>query len=128
MNEYLRKRSKEKAARHRRAHQRLRQRVSGTTERPRLVVHKSLRYVYAQVINDETGSTLAQASSQEPALRGDLAGGTASRAAAKAVGGLIASRAREQGVTRVVFDRGGYVYHGRVKELAEAARAQGLEF
>lgn len=111
-----------------RAHQRLRRRIRGTTERPRLAVYKSLRYVYAQVIDDATGRTLAQASSQEPSLREKLAKSGCNRTAAKAVGELVAERAKEQGVQQVVFDRGGYIYHGKVRELAEAARAKGLEF
>jgi large subunit ribosomal protein L18 len=128
MSEYLSKKSKLKAARHERAHRRLRQRVAGTAERPRLAVHKSLRYVYAQVIDDQAGVTLAQASSQEEAVKGKLAKGAASREAAKLVGELVAERAQQAGIAKVVFDRGGYVYHGRVKELAEAARAKGLQF
>ena len=111
-----------------RSHQRLRRKVRGTTERPRLAVYKSLRYVYAQVIDDATGRTLAQASSQEPSLREKLAKSGSNRAAAKAVGELVAERAKEQGVQKVVFDRGGYIYHGKVRELAEAARSKGLEF
>lgn len=126
MSDYLRKRSQDKAARHERAHKRLRQRVKGTAERPRLAVHKTLKYVYAQVIDDEAGHTLTQASSQE--LRDKVEGGLAARKAARAVGELVAERALEAGIKQVVFDRGGYVYHGRVKEIAEGARAKGLEF
>lgn len=128
MSEYLQKRSREKAARRRRAHQRLRQRVHGTPERPRLAVHKSLRFVYAQVIDDLNGVTVAQASSTEDPIRAQITGGADSKAAAKLVGELVAERAKAAGVGKVVFDRGGYIYHGRIKELAEAARAKGLEF
>jgi large subunit ribosomal protein L18 len=122
----LRKRSQDKAARHQRAHKRLRQRVRGTAARPRLAVHKSSKYVYAQVIDDEAGRTLTQATSQE--LRDQVEGGLGAKKAARAVGELVAARALEAGIKQVVFDRGGYVYHGRVKELAEGARAKGLEF
>lgn len=128
MSEYLQKRSRMKAARHKRAHNRIRQRVNGTPERPRLAVHKSLRFVYAQVIDDSKGITLAQANSSEADVRQQLGAGAGSRAAAKLVGELVAERAKAAGVGKVVFDRGGYIYHGRVKELAEAARAKGLEF
>jgi large subunit ribosomal protein L18 len=118
----------EKLRHRKRAHARLRQRVVGTPERPRLAVYKSLRFVYAQVIDDATGNTLAQANSQESALRGQLAAGGASRAAARLVGEVVAERAKSRGIARVVFDRGGYIYHGKVKEVAEGARAKGLEF
>jgi large subunit ribosomal protein L18 len=124
----LAKQSKRKQWRRERAHLRIRSRVSGTAERPRLSVYKSLRYVYAQIIDDRQGVTLVSASSLEPELKGQLTAGTGNRAAAKLVGALIASRAKERGIAKVVFDRGGYVYHGKVKELAEAAREQGLEF
>jgi large subunit ribosomal protein L18 len=118
----------EKIRRRTRAHARLRQRVVGTPERPRLAVHKSLRFVYAQVIDDSTGRTLAQASSQEAGLKGQMTAGAASKAAARLVGETVAERAKSQGIARVVFDRGGYIYHGKVKEVAEGARAKGLEF
>ena len=111
-----------------RAHQRLRQRVIGTPQRPRLAVHKSLKYVYVQLIDDTSGQTLAQANSQEAAVKGEIKGGAGSKAAARRVGELIAERAKEKGVAKVVFDRGGYVYHGKVKEVADGARAKGLEF
>lgn len=124
MSDTQRKRNLAKQARHRRARYRIRARVSGTAERPRLAVHKSLRYIYAQVIDDRTGETLAQASSWELELRGSSG---ANKAAARAVGARIAERAKGRGVSRVVFDRGGYIYHGRVKELAEGARTGGLE-
>ncbi|HYV03397.1 MAG TPA: 50S ribosomal protein L18 [Blastocatellia bacterium] len=106
-------------------HKRIRGKVSGTAERPRLAVFRSLSHIYAQVIDDGKGVTLAAASSTEPALR-ERSGGNV--AGAKEIGKLIAERAKEKGITRVVFDRGGYIYHGRVKSLAEAAREAGLEF
>ncbi len=106
---------------------RIRQKVRGVGERPRLAVHKSSRHIYAQVIDDGSGSTLAHASSLDPDLRKGGQKG-ASREAATRVGALVAERARKAGVSRVVFDRGGYRYHGRVKALAEAARQGGLEF
>jgi large subunit ribosomal protein L18 len=117
------------AARQRR-HTRVRKRVNGTPERPRLNVYRSANNIYVQVIDDLAGRTLAAASSLEGALRE----GKASRSAggnidaAKAVGALIAQRAKEAGVTKVVFDRGGYLYHGRVQALADAARENGLDF
>ena len=119
---------REKTRRRERAHQRLRQRVIGTPQRPRLAVHKSLKYVYVQLIDDTSGQTLAQANSQEAAVKGEIKGGAGSKAAAPRVGELIAERAKEKGVAKVVFDRGGYVYHGKVKEVADGARAKGLEF
>ncbi len=128
MADLVRKKVLEKASRRKRAHQRLRQRLAGTPERPRLSVFKSSRYVYAQVINDETGQTIVSAASLEPALKGLLPGGAATMAAAKAVGEAVAERALAKGIQQVVFDRGGYLYHGKVKELAEAARAKGLQF
>ncbi len=118
----------QRAARRQRAHRRVRARVAGTGERPRLAVYKSSKYIYAQLIDDQRGETLAQASSAEPALRGRFEGGGDSRAAAKLIGETIAERAREKGVDRVVFDRGGYIYHGRIKAVAEGAREKGLDF
>ncbi len=108
-----------------RRHARIRRNVVGTVERPRLVVFRSSRHIYAQVINDETGTTLVAASSLEPALRAEKA---APKDMAKRVGELCAERAQEKGVTTVVFDRAGYQYHGRVAALAEGAREKGLEF
>jgi large subunit ribosomal protein L18 len=128
MSDLVGKKVTEKASRRKRAHQRLRQRLSGTDERPRLSIFKSSRYVYAQVINDLTGRTLVAAASLEPALKGKIGAGAATKEAAKAVGEAVAERALAKGIQKVVFDRGGYVYHGRVKELAEAARAKGLQF
>jgi large subunit ribosomal protein L18 len=106
-------------------HRRIRKRIAGTPARPRLSVFRSLKHIYAQVIDDSRGTTLAAASSSEAKLRG--ADG-AKTGRAKAVGELIAQRAREAGVEKVVFDRGGYLYHGRVKALADAAREAGLSF
>ena len=108
-----------------RVHRRIRRKVKGTPERPRLCVFRSLKHIYAQVVDDLGGSTLAAAASSDKdaavSSGGNLAG-------AKAVGRLIADRAKAKGIQRVVFDRGGYLYHGRVKALAEAAREAGLEF
>jgi large subunit ribosomal protein L18 len=106
---------------------RVRQRVRGAQERPRLAVYKSGRHIYAQVIDDGAGKTLAHASSLDADLRKNSVKG-ASRDAAGKVGVLVAERAKKAGVKQVVFDRGGYRYHGRVKALAEAARQGGLEF
>jgi len=124
----LAKRAKKKEWRRDRAHLRARARISGTTERPRLSVFKSLRYVYAQIIDDGKGVTLASVSSLEPELKSQLGAATGNVAAAKLVGATIAERAKQAGIAKVVFDRGGYVYHGKVKALAEAAREKGLDF
>jgi len=102
----------------------VRKRVHGTEERPRLAVYRSNKYIYAQVIDDVQGRTLAAASSQESGLRSD----NLNIATASKVGEAIASRAKDAGVTSVVFDRGGYKFHGKVKALADAAREAGLEF
>ncbi len=110
--------------RHRR-HRRVRRKVVGTPERPRLAVFRSNRHISAQVIDDLSGRTLAAASTVEPSLRG---GSTANTAAAASVGRLVAERARQAGVDHVVFDRGGFLYHGRVAAVADAAREAGLEF
>jgi large subunit ribosomal protein L18 len=107
-----------------RIHQRIRRKVRGTAERPRLAVFRSVAHIYAQVIDDSQGRTLVAASSVEKS--GKTNGGNV--AAAKAIGKAVAERAREKGIRQVVFDRGGYLYHGRVKALADAARAAGLEF
>jgi large subunit ribosomal protein L18 len=106
---------------------RIRQRVKGEAGRPRLAVYKSGRHIYAQVIDDRTGATIAHASSLDAALKSEkkLA---ANRETATRVGTLVAERAKQKGVARVVFDRGGYIYHGKIKALAEAARQGGLEF
>ena len=108
----------------RRIHERLRQRMEGTTGRPRLNVYRSLNHIYAQVIDDSTGKTLVAASTQGK-KGGKKTGGNV--ASAKDVGKLIAERAKDKGVKKVVFDRGGYLYHGRIKALADAAREAGLE-
>ena len=111
-----------------RKHARVRKKISGTSERPRLNVYRSLNHIYAQVVDDVAGSTLVAASTRDEALKGGLPSGSGNKEAAKAVGRLVASKAIDKGIKRVVFDRGGYIYHGRVKELAEAAREGGLEF
>jgi large subunit ribosomal protein L18 len=110
-----------------RIHMRVRRRVSGTPERPRLVVFRSLNHVYAQVVDDTHGTTLASASTIESGVREGLKHG-GNKAAGRAVGTLIAARAQEKGLTAVVFDRAGFRYHGVVKELADAARKAGLQF
>src|ERR687884_596948 len=109
-----------------RRHRRIRVSLSGTGQRPRLNVFRSLQHIYAQVIDDTTGTTLAAASTNEPTTRTSLSGTKTDRA--RAVGQSIAERAREKGISAVVFDRGGYQYHGRVRALADAAREAGLEF
>ncbi len=127
-----------------RVHSRIRQRVRGSGERPRLAVFRSLKHIYAQVIDDRKGHTLAAASSgesggekksdekksekQSEKTQAKVVASGGNVAGAKQVGKLIAERAKAQGVTKVVFDRGGYLYHGRVKALADAAREAGLEF
>ncbi len=112
-----------------RRHDRVRSKVTGTAERPRLAVHRSNRHISAQLIDDTTGRTLAAASSVEPEQRAQLGqGGGGNVAGAESVGRLLGSRAKAAGITQVVFDRGGFVYHGRVAAMADAARAEGLEF
>ncbi|MBO0800358.1 MAG: 50S ribosomal protein L18 [Blastocatellia bacterium] len=106
-------------------HTRIRKKMKGTAARPRLAVFRSLNHIYAQVIDDENGVTLCSASTVEKAA-GVNQGGNVD--AAKEIGRLIAERAKDKGITGVVFDRGGYIYHGRVKSLAEAAREAGLQF
>ena len=106
-----------------RVHSRIRRKMQGTAERPRLNVYRSLNHIYAQVIDDASGTTMASASTKAAKVK---TGGNV--AAAKEVGKLVAERAKEKGVTKVVFDRGGYLYHGRIKALADAAREAGLEF
>ena len=108
----------------RRRHDRVRKNIHGSAARPRLAVFRSNRYIYAQVIDDDSGQTLAAASSQERKLRKK----TLSRETAAEVGKLVAARAEDAGVAEVVFDRGGFPYHGRVKALADAAREGGLKF
>ena len=114
-----------KAVIRKRVHKRIRRKVAGNTARPRLAVFRSVKHIYAQVIDDSVGHTLAAASSNEKS-DGIKSGGNV--AGAKAVGKLLAERAKEKGVKSVVFDRGGYLYHGRVKALADAAREGGLQF
>lgn len=106
-------------------HSRIRKKVKGTTDRPRLAVFRSLNHIYAQVIDDIKGETLCSASSVEKSA---AVGSGGNVDAAKSIGKLIAERAKEKGINSVVFDRGGYIYHGRVKSLAEAAREAGLQF
>lgn len=118
--------TREKARARRRIRERIRAKLAGTPERPRLAVHKTLHHIYAQVIDDQAGRTLVAASTLDKELRGRFP--AANTAAAKAVGALIAARAKDKGLRRVVFDRGGYRYHGNVKALADAARENGLEF
>ena len=108
----------------RRIHNRIRRKLAGTKERPRLAVFRSEAHIYAQVIDDSEGKTLAAASSVDKEAKTN--GGNV--AAAKAIGKLVAERAKGKGITRVVFDRGGFAYHGRIKALADAAREAGLEF
>ncbi len=109
-----------------RRHTRVRKVVRGTTERPRLAVFRSNRHIHVQVIDDVTGVTLVSASSAEAAVRS--AGGTSNVSAASTVGTLVGTRAKDAGVVKVVFDRGGFLYHGRIAAVADAARAAGLEF
>ncbi len=117
---------KEKRAKLLRRHLRVRRKVVGTPERPRLAVHRTLKHIYAQVIDDYAGRTLAACSTLTKEVREALKGRGV--AAAKAVGAEIARRAKAAGIDKVVFDRGGYKYHGRVKALADAAREGGLSF
>ncbi len=110
-----------------RLHQRIRKKLRGTEQRPRLAVFRSGTHIYAQLIDDDAGRTLCAACSLDKELKAKLKGG-GNVAAAKEVGGLIASRAKEKGIEAVVFDRGGFQYHGRIKALADSARAAGLKF
>ena len=110
-----------------RKHVRVRKKINGTQERPRLNIFRSLNHIYAQVIDDSVGKTLVAASTLDEAIKGKIANG-GNKEAAKAVGKLIAEKALDNGIKTVVFDRGGYLYHGRIKELAEAAREAGLNF
>jgi large subunit ribosomal protein L18 len=119
-----------KSDRRERIRLRQRKRIAGTAERPRLAVFRSVSHIYAQVIDDQASATVATASTAEPGLKAmlgaDARGGN--KAGAEAIGRIIAERLKEKGITRVVFDRGGRLYHGRVRAVAEAARAAGLEF
>ncbi len=110
-----------------RKHERVRKKIDGTSARPRLCVYRSLTNIYAQVVDDVTGTTLVSASSLDKEIKDKLANGGNKDAAAE-VGRLVAARSVEKGISSVVFDRGGYIYHGRVKSLAEAAREAGLQF
>jgi large subunit ribosomal protein L18 len=107
-----------------RIHKRIRGKLSGTADRPRLAIFRSVAHIYAQVIDDGSGTTLASASTVDKTSKS----GGGNVAAAKTIGKLVAQRAQEKGIKQVVFDRGGYKYHGRVKALADAAREAGLEF
>jgi large subunit ribosomal protein L18 len=128
MTEHVTKSMQRKRERRERAHLRVRSRVRGTAERPRLAVYKSLKYIYAQVIDDQRGTTLVAATSADPEIKSQLTGSAATQAAAKLVGQVVAERAKAKGIDQVVFDRGGYIYHGNVKAVAEAAREKGLQF
>ena len=109
-----------------RRHERVRKKLAGSEERPRLAVYRSNKNIYAQIINDLEGKTLAAASTMDATLKAGKDG--ANLDGAKAVGALVAERAKAAGITKVVFDRGGYLYHGRIQALADAAREAGLEF
>ena len=119
-----------KADRRERIHLRQRKRITGTKERPRLSVFRSVSHIYAQVIDDMTGQTLVAASSAEPSLKSVFAKGIrgGNLKGAEAIGKTIAERSAEKGIKRVVFDRGGFLYHGRIRAVADAARKGGLEF
>ena len=123
-------RIKTKRDRRHRISLRLRKRITGTPERPRLAVFRSVGHIYAQVIDDLAGATLVSAASTEPALKAQLTGGAKAGniGGAKAIGKAVAERLKAKGISRVVFDRGGFLYHGRVKAVADAAREAGLEF
>ena len=116
-----------KAEARRERHTRLRKKLSGTQERPRLCVRRSLHHIYAMVVDDARGHTVVAASTRDKTIAGDLSSHT-NIDAAKAVGGAIAAKAKAAGISHVVFDRGGYKYHGRVRALADAAREAGLNF
>jgi large subunit ribosomal protein L18 len=113
-----------------RIHSRIRKKMAGTAERPRLNVYRSVGHIYAQVIDDAKGATIVSAASIEKGkgIKGEKRPTGGNVASAKEIGKLIAERAKEKGIKKVVFDRGGYLYHGRIKALAEAAREAGLEF
>ena len=115
-----------RAARYRR-HARARMKVKGTATKPRLCVYRSLNHVYAQIINDSQSHTLVSTSTLDPEIKGKMDGKT-KKDRAELVGSLIAERALKKGISQIIFDRGGYKYHGRVKSLAEAARQKGLKF
>jgi large subunit ribosomal protein L18 len=110
-----------------RKHVRVRKKITGTSDKPRLCVFRSAKHIYAQIIDDTKGATLVAASTSDEALKGKM-DYTGNKSAAREVGKLIGSKALDKGIKQVVFDRGGYLYHGRVKELADGAREAGLEF
>src|SRR5712691_642610 len=116
--------AKDRVVARKRIKERIRSKVHGTPERPRLAVFRSLKHIYAQVIDDASGKTIVSASSRDK----DAGTKGVNAAAAKALGVLIAKKAKDKGINRVVFDRGGYLYHGNIKALADAARENGLEF
>jgi large subunit ribosomal protein L18 len=122
----LSKTSKDKTRQ--KVHTRIRKQLAGTTERPRLNVYRSVNHIYAQVIDDAKGVTLVSAASVKKVGKGDKRPTGGNVSSAKEVGKLIAERAKEKGISKVVFDRGGYLYHGRIKALADAAREAGLKF
>ncbi|MDI3546782.1 MAG: large subunit ribosomal protein [Halanaerobiales bacterium] len=117
----------DKRSARKRRHLRVRNKIIGTPERPRMSVYRSLKHIYVQIIDDLKGHTLVSASSLDPAIRDSIENG-GNKSAARLVGELVAERALEKDIKTVVFDRGGYKYHGRVKEVAEAAREKGLKF
>lgn len=108
-------------------HMRIRRRLIGSQERPRLCIYRSNKHIYCQIVDDSTAKTLVCASTLDPELRSKLSK-TWDRESAKSVGTLVAKRAKEKGISKVVFDRGGYIYHGRIAAVAEAARESGLDF
>jgi large subunit ribosomal protein L18 len=117
----------DRASERRRIHKRIREKISGNLNRPRLCVYRSLKYLYVQIVDDTNGKTLASASTAEKDVRGELKQG-GNIEASKLLGKAIAQRAKAKGIEAVVFDRGGYLYHGRIKAIAEAARETGLRF
>jgi large subunit ribosomal protein L18 len=119
--------SNDRSSERRRIHKRIRAKILGNSNRPRLCVYRSQKYVYAQIVDDTKGATLVAASTAEKDLRGSLKQ-TGNIEASKLVGKIIAERAKAKGIEAVVFDRGGYLYHGRIKAIAEAARESGLKF
>jgi len=119
---------REKHKRRLRIKEKIRRRISGTPDRPRLSVYRSLKHIYAQIIDDTKGTTLVATSSLSPEVREQLAAMKGKAARSKVVGAMLARKALERNITQVVFDRGGFLYHGRVKALAEGAREAGLKF
>ena len=120
--------AKDRKVARRRVRYRIRKRFGGVAQNPRVAVFRSLNHLYLQAIDDASGTTVASASTREPELRKKLKGGSGNKAAAKEVGALLAERLKEKGLSTIVFDRGGFVYHGRVKAAAEAMRKAGLKF